>query len=148
MSETIWNVPRAWVERAARLKREVGMPVGVSWNLGKPENADDVIKSGLVDLVFLGRPALANPHWPVWAARELGYGNAWGLVPEDMSWWLDNIRGDPESSGLPFAEEPAEDAPKASPRSISAWKIEKQQAAKAALTKGISGTRSPREAKA
>lgn len=25
-----------------------------------------------IDLVLLGRPALANPHWPVWAARELG----------------------------------------------------------------------------
>jgi 2,4-dienoyl-CoA reductase-like NADH-dependent reductase (Old Yellow Enzyme family) len=27
----------------------------------------------LVDLVFIGRPALANPHWPVWAAREFGH---------------------------------------------------------------------------
>lgn len=30
----------------------------------------------LIDLVLLGRPALSNPHWPVWTARELAH-NAW-----------------------------------------------------------------------
>ncbi|MBC7646698.1 MAG: NADH:flavin oxidoreductase/NADH oxidase [Pseudopedobacter sp.] len=90
------------VERAARIKREVGIPVGVSWNLGVPANADRVIREGKIDLVMLGRPALANPHWPVWAARELNHPDPFSLVPEDWSWWLKNFRGHDASIGLPL----------------------------------------------
>ncbi len=61
------------VERGNRVRRECGIPVAVSWNLGTPAVADRVIREELIDLVFLGRPALANPHWPVWAARELAH---------------------------------------------------------------------------
>ena len=53
------------VERGSRVHREVGIPVAVSWNLGQPAVANQVIREELVDLVFLGRPALANPHWPI-----------------------------------------------------------------------------------
>ena len=49
------------VERGSRVRREVGIPVGVSWNLGLPAVADRVIREGLIDLVFLGRPALVEP---------------------------------------------------------------------------------------
>src|SRR6185437_5880975 len=78
------------VERGARVRREVGIPVGVSWNLGLPAVADRVIRQDLIDLVFLGRPALANPHWPVWAARELAHNDPFSLIPQDWSWWLRN----------------------------------------------------------
>ena len=76
------------VERAARVRRELDIPVGVSWNLGIPSEANRVIAQGLIDVVFLGRPALANPHWPFWAARELGHEDPLALMPEDWSWWL------------------------------------------------------------
>ncbi len=85
------------VERAHRVRREVGIPVGVSWNLGIPAVADRVIREELIDLVFLGRPALSNPHWPVWAARELAHNDPFSLLPEDWSWWLRN-RPAPEGS--------------------------------------------------
>jgi 2,4-dienoyl-CoA reductase-like NADH-dependent reductase (Old Yellow Enzyme family) len=87
------------VERAARVRREVGIPVGVSWNLGIPAAADRAVREGKIDLVLLGRPALANPHWPLWAARELGHPDPLSLLPEDWSWWLRNRPG-PEG-GLP-----------------------------------------------
>ncbi|MGH6972938.1 MAG: hypothetical protein ACREEQ_15150, partial [Caulobacteraceae bacterium] len=93
------------VERGARMKRDLGLPVGVSWNLGDPRVAERVIREGLIDVVFLGRPALANPHWPVWAARELGLDDPFALVPEDWAWWLRNLRGHPSSLGWP---QPAE----------------------------------------
>lgn len=64
-----------------------------------------MVRNELIDLVLLGRPALANPHWPVWAARELGYDNPFGLVPEDWGWWLRNFRADPESIGFPAVSE-------------------------------------------
>ena len=89
------------VEKGARVRREVGIPVAVSWNLGDPVVADRVIREELIDLVLLGRPALANPHWPVWAARELAHADPWSLVPEDWAWWLRNIRGHPSSAGWP-----------------------------------------------
>lgn len=73
-------------ERAARVRRECDIPVGVSWNMGIPEVADRAVREGLTDLVFLGRPALANPHWPVYAARELGHPDPYALIPEDWAW--------------------------------------------------------------
>ena len=89
------------VDRAARVRREVGIPVGVSWNLGIPAEADRVIREQLVDLVFLGRPALANPHWPVWAARELAHNDPFSLIPEDWHWWIRSRPGPDGSLGWP-----------------------------------------------
>lgn len=89
------------VERGARVRREVGIPVGVSWNLGLPAAADAAIREGAIDLVFLGRPALANPHWPFWAARELGHGDPLSVLPQDWSWWLRNRPGPEGSLGWP-----------------------------------------------
>jgi 2,4-dienoyl-CoA reductase-like NADH-dependent reductase (Old Yellow Enzyme family) len=96
-----FNQPAFMVERAARVRREVGIPVGVSWNLGVPGLADRMIRDEQIDLVLLGRPALSNPHWPVWAARELGVADPFSLVPEDWGWWLRNFRGDEGSIGWP-----------------------------------------------
>jgi 2,4-dienoyl-CoA reductase-like NADH-dependent reductase (Old Yellow Enzyme family) len=89
------------VERGTHVRREVGIPVGVSWNLGSPQVADGVVREGLTDLVLLGRPALSNPHWPVWAARELGHGDPFALMPQDWSWWLRGMRGHQDCIGWP-----------------------------------------------
>jgi 2,4-dienoyl-CoA reductase-like NADH-dependent reductase (Old Yellow Enzyme family) len=95
------------VERGARVRREVGIPVGVSWNLGLPAVADQVIRQELIDLVLLGRPALSNPHWPLWAARELGHADPFSLLPEDWSFWLRNFRAHNSCIGWPEIPEPA-----------------------------------------
>ncbi|MEC9345548.1 MAG: NADH:flavin oxidoreductase/NADH oxidase [Pseudomonadota bacterium] len=89
------------VSRASRIRREVGISVGVSWNLGVPAAASRVIAEQLIDVVFLGRPALANPHWPVWAARELGHADPLDLMPEDWSWWLRRRPKPDETLGWP-----------------------------------------------
>ena len=89
------------VERAARVRREVGVPVGVSWNLGAPAVADRVIREEMIDLVMLGRPALSNPHWPFYAARELSHPDPLSLLPEDWSWWLRRMPGAEGSLGWP-----------------------------------------------
>jgi 2,4-dienoyl-CoA reductase-like NADH-dependent reductase (Old Yellow Enzyme family) len=93
------------VDRAARVREEVGIPVAASWNLGRPDVADRVIRDEQIDMVYLGRPALANPHWPVWAARELAQADPFGLVPEDWAWWLRNFRAEPSSIGWPVVGE-------------------------------------------
>ncbi len=101
MSEKPFDEMGFMLERAARVKREVGLPVATSWNLGLPAYADRVIREELIDVVMLGRPALSNPHWPVWAARELGHEDPFGLVPEDWAWWLRNFRAHPDCIGWP-----------------------------------------------
>ncbi|GAA1925892.1 NADH:flavin oxidoreductase/NADH oxidase [Nocardioides lentus] len=101
MREPFFPTPSAWVERGARVRSEVGIPTTVSWNLGVPQNADRAVREEKVDLVLLGRPSLANPHWPVWAARELGHADPFTLVPEDWGWWLSNFRGHDASIGWP-----------------------------------------------
>lgn len=72
---------------------------------------------------MVGRPALSNPHWPVWAARELAHPDPFGLVPEDWAWWLRNFRGPQTCIGLP-APQPAEQPvvtvdPASRPRSVA-----------------------------
>ena len=103
MKDVPFNEVAFMVERANRVRREVDIPVGVSWNLGIPAVADGVIRQGLIDVVFLGRPALANPHWPVWAARELAHNDPFSLIPEDWAWWLRSRPGPEGSLGWPPA---------------------------------------------
>ncbi len=107
MTDPPFNNVGFMVEKASQVRQQVGLPVAASWNLGVPQNADDAIRQEKIDLVLLGRPALANPHWPVWAARELGHPAPWSLVPEDWSWWLENFRGHSPSIGWPEPGGPA-----------------------------------------
>ena len=101
MRENPLNQMAFMVERGARVRREIGIPVGVSWNLGLPAVADQMIRGEMIDLVLLGRPALSNPHWPVWAARELAHPDPFSLVPEDWAWWLRNFRAHEACIGWP-----------------------------------------------
>ncbi len=92
------------LERARRMRREINIPTATSWNLGLPQVADRAIREESIDLVMLGRPALSNPHWPVWAARELAHPDPFTLVPEDWGWWLRNFRAHPDCIGWPTAD--------------------------------------------
>jgi 2,4-dienoyl-CoA reductase-like NADH-dependent reductase (Old Yellow Enzyme family) len=102
MNEKPLNTMSFMVGRGSRVRREVDIPVAVSWNLGLPAVADQVIRDELIDLVLLGRPALSNPHWPVWAARELAHDDPFSLVPEDWGWWLRNFRAHEACIGWPL----------------------------------------------
>lgn len=79
--------------------------------LGVPQNADRVIREEQIDLVMLGRPALASPHWPIWAARELNHAAPFSLVQEDWRWWLENFRGHAPSIGWPEPTPPSASVP-------------------------------------
>ena len=107
MNERPFNQLAFMVERGSRLRREVDIPVGVSWNLGLPSLANQVIADGQIDLVFLGRPALSNPHWPVWAARELAHSDPFSLLPQDWSFWLGSHRSHDAAIGWPEMSRPA-----------------------------------------
>ncbi len=105
MRESPFNEIGFMLERAKRLRHEVDIPVVTSWNLGVPALADRIIREEVIDVVLLGRPALSNPHWPVWAARELQHPDPFALVPEDWGWWLRNFRAHESCIGWPLAEQ-------------------------------------------
>ncbi|WP_375490728.1 NADH:flavin oxidoreductase/NADH oxidase [uncultured Jatrophihabitans sp.] len=128
MDPSFFPQPSAWVDRARRVKDEVGIPMTCSWNLGVPANADAAIRSGAIELVLLGRPALANPHWPVWAARELGVDEPFDLVPEQWGWWLKNFRGHAPSIGWPDVADDPVPTPAEAPDAAAAVAVERSVA--------------------
>lgn len=75
-------------EISQRVLRETGLPGSTSWNINSPALAEEMLQEGAGDLVFIGRPLLANPHWPFAAARELGVPNPTSILPPSYSHWL------------------------------------------------------------
>lgn len=57
---------------AARIRREVGIPVIAVGMIRSPLHAEAIIAGGEADAVALGRVALNDPRWPWHAAEELG----------------------------------------------------------------------------
>ena len=77
---------------AERVKRETGLPNATSWYISDPVEADRLVASGQLDLVMLGRPLLANPHWPYAAAVKLGVEKPAWTLPAPYAHWLSRYR--------------------------------------------------------
>jgi 2,4-dienoyl-CoA reductase-like NADH-dependent reductase (Old Yellow Enzyme family) len=66
-------VPGYQVPFADRIRREAGILTGAVGLITKPEQADEIIRSGKADLVLLARESLRDPYWPLYAALTLGH---------------------------------------------------------------------------
>jgi 2,4-dienoyl-CoA reductase-like NADH-dependent reductase (Old Yellow Enzyme family) len=77
---------------AQRVRNEAKIPGSTSWYISDAEDADAMIANGQVDLVMLGRPLLADPHWPYAAARKLGVERAAWTLPAPYAHWLERYR--------------------------------------------------------
>jgi 2,4-dienoyl-CoA reductase-like NADH-dependent reductase (Old Yellow Enzyme family) len=78
---------------AARVLRETGLPGSTSWYIDGPKGADQLIRDGKIDYATLGRPFLADPHWPYRAAKELDIPDAaWKTLPAPYAHWLARYR--------------------------------------------------------
>ena len=95
-----WQQPGFMVPYAAHIRRELGLPVAVSWNLGDPVAADAVVRRGEADVVMVGRPALANPHWPLFAALRLNEAAPFALLPPVYRTALEKAKDNPHASGF------------------------------------------------
>ncbi|MCQ8241586.1 NADH:flavin oxidoreductase/NADH oxidase [Rhizosaccharibacter radicis] len=84
--------PHFMADIAARVRQETGLPVGTSWFISEPAEADALVREQKVDLVFLGRPLLANPHWPYRAAKELEIKDPAWVLPPPYAHWLARYR--------------------------------------------------------
>ncbi len=78
---------------AARVLKETGLPGTTSWYIQGAMGADELVRSGKIDFATLGRPFLANPHWPYQAAKELGIADAaQATLPAPYAHWLARYR--------------------------------------------------------
>jgi NADPH2 dehydrogenase len=75
--------PQSWpgfqLPYAHRIKTETEIPTIGCGLILEPKMAEEAISDGKTDLIAVGRGMLANPYWPLIAAKEL---NVAGVVPK------------------------------------------------------------------
>jgi 2,4-dienoyl-CoA reductase-like NADH-dependent reductase (Old Yellow Enzyme family) len=84
-----WDKQPFMAPVAQRFRRELDIPLASSWGFDTPEIADGAIRDGTLDLVFVGKAHLANPHWPYYAARKLGLDRPSWTLPAPYAHWLE-----------------------------------------------------------
>ena len=62
---------------AERIRRESGVAVASVGMITDPAQADQIIRNGQADLVFLARELLRNPYWPLHASEQLHAEISW-----------------------------------------------------------------------
>jgi 2,4-dienoyl-CoA reductase-like NADH-dependent reductase (Old Yellow Enzyme family) len=69
--------PGYQVPAAARIRAEAGIATAAVGLITEPKDAESIIRDGRADIVLLGRAMLADPHWPLHAAQQLGAQAPW-----------------------------------------------------------------------
>jgi 2,4-dienoyl-CoA reductase-like NADH-dependent reductase (Old Yellow Enzyme family) len=88
VSRVPWKEHAFLAPIAARVRREVGIPVGTSWNISEPIKTDQLIRTEQLDLVMLAKSLLDDPHWPYHAAQKLGRETPQQVLPSQYAYWL------------------------------------------------------------
>jgi 2,4-dienoyl-CoA reductase-like NADH-dependent reductase (Old Yellow Enzyme family) len=94
------RTPGYQVPYAARVRREAHMATCAVGLITEPLHAEHILREGSADLIALARELMADPNWPVRAARELGMPDHLDLLPRDYAWWLKR-REDIRALGAP-----------------------------------------------
>ena len=69
--------PGYQVPFAERIRKEAGIATAAVGMITEPEQADQVIRNGQADMVFLARELLRDPYWPLRAADQLRQNGPW-----------------------------------------------------------------------
>ncbi|HWM83721.1 MAG TPA: NADH:flavin oxidoreductase/NADH oxidase [Pseudolabrys sp.] len=69
--QTIAIHPGYQVPLSEMIRRESGMPTGAVGLINGADMAEQIVANGQADLVVLGRSLMAEPYWPLKAARAL-----------------------------------------------------------------------------
>ncbi|WP_144636149.1 NADH:flavin oxidoreductase/NADH oxidase [Bordetella genomosp. 13] len=69
--------PGYQVPFAARIRREAGVPTAAVGLITQANQAEDILRQGQADMVFLARELLRDPYWPLRAAAALDAPTAW-----------------------------------------------------------------------
>ena len=62
---------------ATAIKDQVGIATGAVGLITEPAQAEQIVSTGLADVVLLARELLRDPYWPMHAAQALGAGHPW-----------------------------------------------------------------------
>jgi 2,4-dienoyl-CoA reductase-like NADH-dependent reductase (Old Yellow Enzyme family) len=62
---------------ATAIRRQAGVPTGAVGLITDAAQAEQIVASGLADVVLLGRELLRDPYWPLHAAQRLGVDAVW-----------------------------------------------------------------------
>jgi 2,4-dienoyl-CoA reductase-like NADH-dependent reductase (Old Yellow Enzyme family) len=84
------NDPRQQIPRhpgyqvpfAEAIRRESGLATGALGLISRADMAEEILANGRADLVVLGRALLADPHWPINAAKALRIAPNWPVQYE------------------------------------------------------------------
>ncbi|MBI4082874.1 MAG: NADH:flavin oxidoreductase/NADH oxidase [Candidatus Lambdaproteobacteria bacterium] len=71
--------PGFQVPFAEAIRRETGMATGAVGLIRTPEQAEAILARGQADLIVMGRMLMSNPHWPLQAAKALGFDHPWPI---------------------------------------------------------------------
>ena len=74
---TIPVAPGYQVPFAKHIRAKAGIATGAVGMITTPEQADQIIRTGQADIVFLARELLRDPYWPLHAAKRLGADIPW-----------------------------------------------------------------------
>jgi 2,4-dienoyl-CoA reductase-like NADH-dependent reductase (Old Yellow Enzyme family) len=74
---------------AERVRKESLIPVGSAWGFDTPSVADASVRNEVLDIVFVGRAHLSNPHWSYQAALDLGIKEPEHFLPDPYKFWLE-----------------------------------------------------------
>jgi 2,4-dienoyl-CoA reductase-like NADH-dependent reductase (Old Yellow Enzyme family) len=69
--------PGFQVPFASAIRQQVGIATGAVGFITEAVQAEQIVATGLADVVFLARALLRDPYWPLHAARQLGVDLDW-----------------------------------------------------------------------
>jgi len=67
---------------ATAIRHQAGIATGTVGFITQPAQAEQIVTTGLADVVFLAREMLRDPYWPLHAARTLGVDIPWPVQYE------------------------------------------------------------------
>lgn len=76
-AQTVPTHPGYQVPFAERVRREAAIATGAVGMIRTPDHAAEILANGRADLVLLARALLADPAWPMRAAKALGVALPW-----------------------------------------------------------------------
>jgi 2,4-dienoyl-CoA reductase-like NADH-dependent reductase (Old Yellow Enzyme family) len=78
--------PGYQVPFAKHVSERIRQPVSAVGQITEAKQAEEILQSGQVDVILIGRASLRDPYWPLRAAHELGAEVAWPAQYERGAW--------------------------------------------------------------
>lgn len=79
------RVPGYHVAFSERIRREVGIATIAVGLITEAPQAETILQNGQSDIIAMARELMAQPGWPVQAARQLGVDDPWRIHPDDYA---------------------------------------------------------------